>query len=47
MSEFVTGDLITHEVDADCPCLPHVVPIERDDGTIGWIVVHHAWDGRQ
>lgn len=38
-------DLIEH--DADCVCGPTTVPVERDDGTIGFYVVHHSLDGRE
>ena len=41
------GDLIEHEDSAECPCLPTVEPVKRDDGSVGWLVVHNAWDGRE
>lgn len=44
---YPVDDLIPHEVDGDdCPCLPVTEPVERHDGTIRWVVIHHAWDGR-
>ncbi len=41
------GDLIDHEDDDDCPCGPAMIPVERDDGSIGWVVSHHSLDGRE
>lgn len=38
-------DLIAHEV--ECPCLPVVQPVEDDEGSIGWVFIHNAWDGRE
>ena len=40
------GDLIDHEVE-DCACMPRVEPVSRDDGSIGWMVVHHSLDNRE
>lgn len=41
-------DLIEHEIEGDdCPCLPQVEAVEREDGSYGWIVLHSAWDGRE
>lgn len=42
------GDLIEHEEndEGECPCGPEVNPVEREDGTIGWVYVHNALDGR-
>lgn len=31
----------------DCPCGPDVQPIKREDGSVGWLVVHHSLDGRE
>lgn len=40
-------DLLEHEYE-DCSCLPVTKPVEEDDeGSIGWMVVHNAWDGRE
>lgn len=39
-------DLIGHEP-GDCICLPVTEPVEREDGYIGWVVVHNSWDGRE
>lgn len=42
------NDLVEHEADDDgeCPCGPVVQPIEREDGTIAWVYIHNALDGR-
>ena len=41
------GDLVEHELRADCVCGPHIEPVPREDGTIGWTYAHPALDGRQ
>lgn len=40
-------DLIQHEWSDDCVCGPTQKPIEREDGSIGWIVQHASLDGRE
>ena len=41
-------DLIEHITDGeDCPCGPVTEPVEREDGSMGWLVVHNALDGRE
>jgi hypothetical protein len=40
------NDLIEH-LDSDCPCGPTDEPVERDDGSMGWLVIHHSLDGRE
>lgn len=41
------GDLILHEDIGDgCACGPTSEPVTRDDGSVGWVVVHHSLDGR-
>jgi hypothetical protein len=41
-------DLIEHVTDGgDCPCGPTTEPVERADGNIGYVIVHHALDGRE
>lgn len=43
-----TDDLIEHDLDdTDCVCGPETRPAQRDDGAIGWIVIHHALDNRE
>lgn len=41
------GDLIEHQTDDDCPCGPRQEPVVREDGSMGWVVVHHSLDGRE
>lgn len=42
------GDLIEHDTTCDeCVCGPTNVPVERDDGSIAWMIVHHSLDGRE
>jgi hypothetical protein len=40
------GDLVEHEVD-DCVCAPRVEPVKCPDGSIVWMLVHHALDNRE
>ena len=40
------NDLMEH-VYSDCWCIPEVIPVNRDDGGIGWVVAHHSLDGRE
>lgn len=41
-------DLIERETNSDdCVCGPCVTPIKADDGRVGWILTHHALDGRE
>lgn len=42
------GDLIEHDTDGgECPCGPTLEAVERDDGSYGWVLIHHALDGRE
>ena len=41
------NDLIAHEDDETCPCGPELAPVEREDGSIGWVLSHHSLDGRE
>lgn len=42
------NDLVEHDTDSDgCPCGPRVEPVERDDGSYGWLLTHHSLDGRE
>lgn len=42
------NDLIEHDTDTDdCVCIPDQRAAKRDDGSIGWIAVHHSLDGRE
>lgn len=40
------GDAVEHDITDDCICGPLTVPIERIDGSVGWLIVHHALDNR-
>ncbi|MDF2045135.1 hypothetical protein P2P98_03095 [Microbacterium sp. Kw_RZR3] len=42
------GDLIEHDTNGgECPCGPTAKPVERADGSMGWIILHHSLDGRE
>lgn len=44
------GDLIEHDTrtaEADCLCGPETQPVKRDDGSMGWLIVHHSLDNRE
>lgn len=42
------NDLMGHvEIDDECPCGPDVEAVFRDDGTNGWLIIHHSLDGRE
>lgn len=44
------GDLIDHDIsttEPDCVCGPRVEPVQRDDGSMGWLIVHASLDGRE
>lgn len=36
-----------HELDEDCPCGPTTEPVQRGDGSVGWVLIHHSLDGRE
>jgi hypothetical protein len=40
-------DAVGHETDDDCPCGPRQEPVKREDGSMGWVAVHHSLDGRE
>jgi hypothetical protein len=45
-----TGDLVDHDTstaEPDCVCGPEVKPVTHDDGSMGWLLVHHSIDGRE
>lgn len=45
---FPLRDLIEHDTDTeDCVCGPTTQPVERDDGGMSWLIVHHSLDGRE
>jgi hypothetical protein len=43
------GDLIQHDTSGQQPCVcgPTERPVKADDGSVGWVVVHHSLDGRE
>lgn len=42
------GDLIEHQdTGQDCPCGPTVEAVFADDGSNGWLIMHHSLDGRE
>lgn len=44
---YPVNDLIEHDREGDCVCGPEATPVKRDDGSVGWIMVHHSLDGRE
>lgn len=42
-------DAITHDTTTDdgCVCGPTIQPVKADDGSVGWLAVHHSLDGRE
>lgn len=41
-------DLIGHITTGNsCPCGPRSEAVEREDGSYGWLLVHHSLDGRE
>lgn len=40
-------DLVSHETDESCVCRPDVEAVVREDGSTGWLIVHHSLDGRE
>lgn len=42
-------DLIEHDTSGQqaCVCGPAQRPVKHDDGSVGWVVVHHSLDGRE
>jgi len=41
------NDVIEHESEPDCACAPQCEPVKRDDGSVGWLYIHHSLDGRE
>jgi hypothetical protein len=41
------GDAVEHTSDDDCVCGPTAKLITHDDGSIGWLMIHHSLDGRE
>lgn len=44
------GDDVEHDTstyEPDCACGPEVRPVQRPDGSTGWLIVHASLDGRE
>lgn len=42
------GDVVEHDTSGDeCICGPTTEPVFREDGSTGWLIVHHSLDGRE
>lgn len=45
---YPVSDIIEHDTNGDdCPCGPTTEPVPREDGSMGWHVLHHSLDGRE
>ena len=45
---YPVNDLIEHDLEGeDCVCGPKVEAVFREDGSNGWVVLHHSLDGRE
>lgn len=45
---YPSGDLIEHDTSGeDCACGPTTEAVMRNDGSNGWLVIHHSLDGRE
>lgn len=45
---YPVNDLVEHDTDSDaCVCGPTPEAVPRDDGSMGWLMVHHSLDGRE
>jgi hypothetical protein len=41
------NDGMPHATQDNCGCSPQNVPVQREDGSVGWQVIHRALDGRE
>lgn len=41
------NDLVYHEDSEDCICGPECELVEREDGSMGCLYMHHSLDGRE
>lgn len=41
------NDTIEHDLNDECACGPDPEIVRRDDGTVGWVLVHHSLDARE
>lgn len=44
---YPVNDLVEHDRTGECICGPETQPVERDDGSLGYVIVHHSLDGRE
>lgn len=45
---YPTGDLVAHDTETDdCICGPTMEAVPNEDGSYGWLSVHHSLDGRE
>lgn len=45
---YPVNDLIDHELEGDeCPCGVTTEPVQCEDGSYGWVILHHSLDGRE
>ena len=50
MHVFPVDDLVEHDTETsepDCVCGSEVQPVVREDGSVEWLLVHQALDGRR
>jgi hypothetical protein len=40
-------DVLDHEISDNCICGPESTPVKQEDGSMGWVMTHHALDGRE
>ena len=40
------NDTMDHILTEDCSCKPTTQPVKREDGSVGWQVIHNAKDER-
>jgi hypothetical protein len=40
-------DVVEHTLADDCVCGPTPDGVHREDGSTGWVTVHHSLDGRE
>jgi hypothetical protein len=39
---YPVGDAVAHVLTEDCVCGPAIEPVEREDGSYGWLITHHG-----
>ena len=45
---YPSRDLVEHDTDNDdCVCIPTIEAVPGDDGSFGWLHIHHSLDGRE